>query len=229
MADTKISGMTNAAPLTGAELVPLVQSGVNVKATAQDIANLGVGGSFTAGNGIDPTALAASTIGNTGTIIQQDTTIGNFGVNISIVAGAIVGPGTAALQGGENQQYAGNVTVTDIAGVGNAGEFAAYAGAAYSTAGTARGRGALFNMGGGYIAGNKGRGGGAYINAGFGTDQGGNLLLNAGEVAAGGTAGYLAMYTAGGFIVRTVVTGDPHNLNEWYQDGITHGVTVSQG
>lgn len=34
MADTKISAMTNATlPLTGSELVPLVQSGVNVKAT----------------------------------------------------------------------------------------------------------------------------------------------------------------------------------------------------
>jgi len=34
MADTKISAMPNATtPLTGAELVPLVQSGVNVKST----------------------------------------------------------------------------------------------------------------------------------------------------------------------------------------------------
>ena len=39
MADTKISAMPNATtPLTGAELVPLVQSGVNVKST---IANFG--------------------------------------------------------------------------------------------------------------------------------------------------------------------------------------------
>ena len=39
MADTKISAMSNAAtPLTGAELVPLVQSGVNLKST---IANFG--------------------------------------------------------------------------------------------------------------------------------------------------------------------------------------------
>lgn len=39
MADTKISAMPNATtPLTGAELVPLVQSGVNVKSTISGIA-----------------------------------------------------------------------------------------------------------------------------------------------------------------------------------------------
>lgn len=38
MADTKISAMTAATtPLTGAELVPLVQSGVNVKATVANV------------------------------------------------------------------------------------------------------------------------------------------------------------------------------------------------
>ncbi len=38
MADTKISAMPNATlPLTGAEVVPLVQGGVNVKATAAQI------------------------------------------------------------------------------------------------------------------------------------------------------------------------------------------------
>jgi hypothetical protein len=37
MANTKISAMTNASPLDGTEFVPLVQSGVNVKATVADI------------------------------------------------------------------------------------------------------------------------------------------------------------------------------------------------
>lgn len=37
MADQKISAMPSASPLTGAELVPLVQSGVNVKATLDTI------------------------------------------------------------------------------------------------------------------------------------------------------------------------------------------------
>jgi hypothetical protein len=37
MADTKISAMPNAGALTGAEFVPLVQSGANVKATLNDV------------------------------------------------------------------------------------------------------------------------------------------------------------------------------------------------
>lgn len=40
MADTKISALSAAATLTGTETVPAVQSGANVKATAQNIANL---------------------------------------------------------------------------------------------------------------------------------------------------------------------------------------------
>lgn len=40
MSDEKISAMPAAAALTGAELVPVVQGGANVKATAQNIANL---------------------------------------------------------------------------------------------------------------------------------------------------------------------------------------------
>lgn len=40
MSDEKISAMPNAAALTGAELVPVVQGGGNVKATTQNIANL---------------------------------------------------------------------------------------------------------------------------------------------------------------------------------------------
>lgn len=37
MANTKISAMTNASTLTGAEFVPLVQGGANVKATVADL------------------------------------------------------------------------------------------------------------------------------------------------------------------------------------------------
>jgi hypothetical protein len=39
MADQKISAMPNAATLTGAELIPLVQSGANVKTTLDSIRN----------------------------------------------------------------------------------------------------------------------------------------------------------------------------------------------
>lgn len=50
MADTKISAMTAATtPLTGAELVPLVQSGVNVKATVADFTDYSTGTFFNHG------------------------------------------------------------------------------------------------------------------------------------------------------------------------------------
>lgn len=44
MSNFKISQLTPASPLVGTELVELVQGGVNVRSTAQDIANLGGGG-----------------------------------------------------------------------------------------------------------------------------------------------------------------------------------------
>jgi hypothetical protein len=74
MADTKISAMPNATtPLTGAELVPLVQSGVNVKST---IANFGQYARDTLFNygafqdlGADQTAAS-----NTVTLLRIDTT-----------------------------------------------------------------------------------------------------------------------------------------------------------
>lgn len=47
MADVKISELDAAAALDGTELVPIVQDGVTVKATAQDIADLGGGGGST--------------------------------------------------------------------------------------------------------------------------------------------------------------------------------------
>jgi hypothetical protein len=44
MANKKISQLTVAAPLTGTEILPIVQGGVTVQTTAQDIADLGGGG-----------------------------------------------------------------------------------------------------------------------------------------------------------------------------------------
>jgi hypothetical protein len=46
MANKKISELANAGALTGAELIEAVQGGVNVKTTAQAIADLGSGASF---------------------------------------------------------------------------------------------------------------------------------------------------------------------------------------
>ena len=47
MANVKFSDMSAAASLTGSEIVPIVQSGGNKTATAQQIANLGGGGGYT--------------------------------------------------------------------------------------------------------------------------------------------------------------------------------------
>jgi len=47
MADQKISQLSAASPLVGTEIVPIVQSGGNVKTTVQDIADLASGGTGT--------------------------------------------------------------------------------------------------------------------------------------------------------------------------------------
>lgn len=84
----KISQMPAAAALTGAELVPVVQSGDNVKTTTQDIANLGGGGGGT------PTISAVLTAGNdaTGKTIQNlaglELVTGNEGLGKVLVSDA---------------------------------------------------------------------------------------------------------------------------------------------
>jgi hypothetical protein len=67
MADVKISALSAAAALTGAEQVPVVQSGVTVRTTAQDIADLAAGG-VTSVNGLT----GAVTLSVEGTIIPAN-------------------------------------------------------------------------------------------------------------------------------------------------------------
>ena len=74
MADTKISAMPNATtPLTGAELIPLVQSGVNVKSTIANFGQYARDTLFNYGSfqdlGADQTAAS-----NTVTLLRIDTT-----------------------------------------------------------------------------------------------------------------------------------------------------------
>ena len=67
MADQKISAMPNAATLTGAELVPLVQSGANVKATLNSLRAFdNAYGAFS-----DTTDQTGST--TVGTVVSMDT------------------------------------------------------------------------------------------------------------------------------------------------------------
>lgn len=77
MADQKISAMPNAAALTGAELVPLVQSGANVKATLGDInAFARAYGAFSSSN--DQTGSISA-----GTVMTFSTTDVGDGVTLS--------------------------------------------------------------------------------------------------------------------------------------------------
>ena len=79
MADQKISAMTNASTLTGAELVPLVQSGANVKTTINDLSSftqstyLGYGNIYVASGS---TAQTTSGTANTYTTLTCFTTDG---------------------------------------------------------------------------------------------------------------------------------------------------------
>ena len=77
MADQKISAMPNAAALTGAELVPLVQSGANVKATLGDINTFARAyGAFSSSN--DQTGSISA-----GTVMTFSTTDVGDGVTLS--------------------------------------------------------------------------------------------------------------------------------------------------
>lgn len=67
MAGTKISAMTGAGTLTGAEEVPVVQSGGNVKTTTQDIADLA-----SAGWGYQLVTGTSATLPDANTIVEFD-------------------------------------------------------------------------------------------------------------------------------------------------------------
>lgn len=75
MADTKISSMPSASTLTGAELVPLVQSGANVQATLSSISTFtrGYGSIYVAGGS---TSQTTSGTANTYTQVTAFTTNG---------------------------------------------------------------------------------------------------------------------------------------------------------
>ena len=87
MADTKISAMAPAATLTGAELVPLVQSGVNVQTTISTISTFtrGYGSIYVAGGS---TVQTTSGTANTYTQVTAFT-------NNSVAAGGVT-PVTAS-------------------------------------------------------------------------------------------------------------------------------------
>jgi hypothetical protein len=85
MADQKISAMPSAAALTGAELVPLVQSGANVQATLSSVSTFtrGYGSIYVAGGS---TAQTTSGTANTYTIVTAFTTNGVAAGGVTPVA-----------------------------------------------------------------------------------------------------------------------------------------------
>lgn len=92
MADKKISELTAAGALTGAEILEIVQGGVNKQTTTQDIANLGGGGgtwgSIT-GTLSDQTDLQSALNGKIPVKVRADVTLANGVVTINWAAGDI--------------------------------------------------------------------------------------------------------------------------------------------
>lgn len=94
MADQKISAMPNAATLTGAELVPLVQSGANVKATLETLRAYDANyGAFSSGQ--DQTGSVSA-----GTAMTFDST--DIADGITLVSGSRL---TVPLTGKYNLQF----------------------------------------------------------------------------------------------------------------------------
>lgn len=93
MADTKISAMTAASALTGAEIVPLVQGGVNVRSTIDDI------NAVITNHGAFYSVLDQNYVANTANAVIVENTA--FSQGISVVSNTditIANPGVYNLQ-----------------------------------------------------------------------------------------------------------------------------------
>lgn len=105
MADQKISAMPAAATLTGAELVPLVQSGANVRSTLSSLSSFarGNGGAFSS----TVTQTGSTTVGTPFTFNTTD-----FAGGITLVSGSRL---TAPVNGTYDVQFSAQVQSTDTA------------------------------------------------------------------------------------------------------------------
>jgi len=105
MADQKISAMPNAATLTGAELVPLVQSGGNVKSTLSNLT------AFTRGNAgafqSNVTQTGSITVGTVFTFNAVD-----YADGVTLVSGSRI---TVPVDGTYNLQFSAQFQTTDTA------------------------------------------------------------------------------------------------------------------
>ncbi len=233
MANEKISAMTNAGTLTGAELVPIVQGGANVKTTTQDIANLGGGGVLAGGLGISLDTITnpgTTAINNTGTIVQPGTT-GAVGAGVYIKGGDVTNPGTdAGIYVFGPQLVGGNVHITDPAGYGGSGG---------SFDGVGIKSGVITNMGTTLVSAATIATHGGFV--GFGSANAVNIKLEAGIAQYGTTniQGNIILQAAGGDgtganggVITTpteIGTLDPGVAGDWYRNPLTNGVVISQG
>lgn len=111
MADSKISQLVAAAtPLTGTELVPLVQSGTNVKGTVADVRN-GLQPTLVSGTNVK-TVNSASLLGS-GDVAVQPTLVS--GTNIKSINGSsILASGNLPLVASDNAGITGADAVTNL-------------------------------------------------------------------------------------------------------------------
>ena len=105
MADTKISAMPSASTLDGTELVPLVQSGVNVQATLDDVKTF-VNKAYGAWHS-DQTQTASTTVGTAITYDVQDVTD-----SVTLVSGSRI---TVPVTGIYNLQFSAQLKNEDNA------------------------------------------------------------------------------------------------------------------
>ena len=106
MADQKISSMPSAGPLTGAELIPMVQSGANVKATLDAVKAAGrTFGAFSSSADQTGSISAGTAMTYTGTDIADGITLAN-GSHIVVPNDGIYNlQFSAQLKNVENAQY----------------------------------------------------------------------------------------------------------------------------
>jgi hypothetical protein len=202
----------------------------------------GAGGSFSAGLGIDPTALADGTISNTGTIVQPQAGAGLPGNGIIMQSGlpgagyyssygiyiqgpTVTNPGTAGtLLATTVLIYTGDVTITNSAGIGVGGAVNAICGMITNGTDVATG-GAFFISGGGVYPGSaQGAGGnfvGGYGHSPGGYGRGGDWNISGGPGSNQGgdvTIGPgIGGDSNGVLIVPNIGTTDPHILNAKFQ------------
>lgn len=110
MADQKISAMPNAAtPLTGGELVPLVQSGGNVKTTIADFGAYARGAFSNFGGWADTTTQVGSTVAGVAFTYNQ----GDYTLNgVTLVNNSQL---TVAVGGVYNLQWSAQFATLDVA------------------------------------------------------------------------------------------------------------------